>query len=167
MRITVMLVTSILFGMTAAPTLQSDAREPRLRLNVGGPAESVAVGGDIQLEVILSTDGDQAQEFLLGSFPQAFGIFVLGPWGPVQPDPSKIRPENWMHQEHSVAARIRISKGKPYRRAVKLSEYFNVADATQFKPGEYQVNVKFYESDWKMPEPIDSGPLRFRLAPKK
>jgi hypothetical protein len=89
MRITVMLFTSILTGMSAAPTLPYDAGEPRLRLSVVGPAESVAVGGDIQLEVILSTDGDQTQEFLLGSFPQVFGIFVLGPWGPVQPDPSR------------------------------------------------------------------------------
>jgi hypothetical protein len=42
-----------------------------------------------------------------------------------------------------------------------------VADAGQFEPGTYQVNVKFYESGWKMPAPIDSGPVRFELAPRE
>jgi len=29
------------------------------------------------------------------------------------------------------------------------------------------VNVKFYESGWKMPAPIESGPVRFELTAKK
>lgn len=54
----------------------------------------------------------------------------------------------------------------PYRTTVKLSDYFPVNDAAQFKPGGYQVNVKFYDIGLKMSVPIDSGAVRFRLVPK-
>jgi hypothetical protein len=161
----ILTVAGLLGGLAMAPP--ATAAAPALTLQVIGPAKPVAAGDDITLEVILSTDGDRAHTFLLGSFPQAFGIYVLGPWGVVPPDPGKVRPENWMHQEHSAAAEVTVAKGKPYRTSVKLSDYFKVADPDVFKPGAYQVNVKFYESGWKMPAPIDSGPVRFELAPKK
>src|SRR5579872_6009661 len=54
-------------------------------------------GKDAIIDVELSTEGDTAYTFLLAAFPQDFGIYILGPWGIVQPDPKKIRPENWMH----------------------------------------------------------------------
>ena len=142
------------------------ASEPPLKLLVVVPTKPVADGDDITLEVVLSTDGEQSYTFLLGSFPQAFGIYVLGPWGVVQPDLTKVLPENWMHQEHSAAATITVAKGKPYRTTVKLSDYFKVGDPDAFKPGRYQVNVKFYESGWKMQAPIDSGAVPFELAPR-
>jgi len=158
------ILVTLLAAMVVGPAASA---EPRLKLEVVGPAKPVPVGDEITLEVTLSTDGDESYEFLLGSFPQAFGVYVLGPWGSVAPDPAKVRPENWMHQQHSAARLIKVAKGQPYRVTVKLSDYFLAADAGQFKPGTYQVNVKFYESGWKMPAPIDSGPVRFELAPKK
>jgi hypothetical protein len=156
-----------LLAMSGTATSQAAAAEPRLKLEVVGPAKAPAIGEEIKLEVVLSTDGDQTYEFQLGAFPQAFGIYLLGPWGALQPDPAKVLPQNWMHQEHGPAARIRVAMGKPYRTTVKLSDYFQVADAAQFKPGAYQVNVKFYDIGLKMSAPIDSGAVRFELAPKK
>jgi RNA polymerase sigma factor (sigma-70 family) len=157
----------VLLAMSGTATSRTAVAEPQLKLQVLGPAKTRTVGEEIKLEVVLSTDGDQSYEFLLGAFPQAFGVYVLGPWGAIQPDMTKVRPENWMHQEHSTAARIIVAKGKPYRTTVKLSDYFPVTDAAQFKPGAYQVNVKFYETRLKMSAPIDSGAMRFELAPKK
>ena len=163
--LTILAVAALAAGWDVCPP--AAAVDPPLKLQVVGPAEPVALGGDITLEVVLSTDGEQSHTFLLGSFPQAFGIYVLGPWGAVSPDPAKVRPENWMHQQHSAAAKITVAKGKPYKATVKLSDYYTVADPNAFKPGEYQVNVKFYESGWKMSAPIDSGAVRFKLAAKK
>ena len=60
-----------------------------------------------------------------------------------------------------------MAKGRPYRATVKLADYFKVADPDVLKPGGYQVNVKFYESSWKMSAPIDSGAVRFDVAAKK
>jgi RNA polymerase sigma factor (sigma-70 family) len=139
--------------------------KPLLKLKAVGPVKALASGDEIQLEVVLSTDGDQTCEFQLGSFPQAFGVYVQGPGGAIQTD--KVLSENWMHQEHGPASSIRVSKGNPYRTVVKLSDYFPVFDAKKFKPGAYQVNVKFYDVGLKMLAPIDSGPVRFQLAPKK
>jgi hypothetical protein len=164
MKVSLTVILAVLFAAAAAPVA---ATEPDLKLRVIGAAKPVAAGEDITLEVILSTNGDRSHTFLLGSFPQAFGIYVLGPWGVVQPDPTRVRLENWMHQEHSAAREITIAKGKPYRTTVKLSDYFKVADPIVFKPGGYQVNVKFYESAWKMPAPLDSGPVRFEVVRKE
>ena len=166
MKVSFVMIVAVLLGATAAAP-SAAASEPRLNLQVIGPDHPVAVGDDITLEVILSTGEEQGHTFLLGSFPQAFGIYVLGPWGTVQPDPAKVRPENWMHQEHSAAAKITVAKGKPYRTTVKLADYFKVTDSDVFKPGGYQINVKFYESGWKMAAPIDSGAVRFELVRKQ
>jgi hypothetical protein len=143
------------------------ASEPKLKLRVIAPTKPVTVGDEITLEVVLSTDGEQSHTFLIGSFAQAFGIYVLGPWGAVHPDPAKVLPENWMHQQHSAAAKITVAKDKPYRTTVKLSDYFKVGESEAFKPGGYQVNVKFYVSEWKMSAPIDSGAVRFELDSQK
>ena len=151
----------------AATTTIAVASEPSLKLEVIAPTKPIANGDDITLEVIVSTDGEQSHTFLLGSFAQSFGIYVLGPWGAVQPDLTKVRPENWMNQEHSAAASITVAKDKPYRTKVKLSDYFKVGDPDAFKPGRYQLNVKFYESGWQMSAPIDSGAVLFELAPRK
>lgn len=164
MKVSLMLVVAVLLGAASVPRATAPS-DPQLHLKVIGPAGPVGSGDDITLEVVLSTDGSQSHTFLLGSFPQAFGIYVLGPWGAVQPDPTKVRPENWMHQEHSAATRITVARGKPYRTTVRLSDYFKVTDPDVFRPGGYQVNVKFYESSWNMPAPIDSGAVRFELAP--
>jgi hypothetical protein len=154
-----------LLAMSGTAASRAAAAEPRLKLEVIGPAKAPAIGEEIKLEVVLSTDGDQTYEFQLGAFPQDFGVYLLGPWGAIQPD--KVLPQNWMHQEHGPAARISVAKGKPYRTTLKLSDYFLVVDAAQFKPGIYQVNVKFYDIGLKMSAPIDSGAVRFELAPKK
>ena len=72
-----------------------------------------------------------------------------------------------MHQQHSASRQVFIAKGKPYRTTVKLSDYFRTGEAEQFKPGVYQVNLKFYAITLKMVAPIDSGAIRFELLPKK
>jgi hypothetical protein len=154
-----------LLAISGTTTSPAAAAEPQLKLEVIGPAKAPAIGEEIKLEVVLSTDGDQTYQFQLGAFPQAFGVYLLGPWGAIQPD--KVLPQNWMHQQHGPAAHISVAKGKPYRTTVKLSDYFPVVDAAQFKPGAYQVNVKFYDSGLKMSAPIDSGAVRLELAPKK
>jgi hypothetical protein len=159
------IVAFLLFASAMAPI--AVASEPLLKLQVIVPTKPVAAGEDITLEVALSTDGEQSHTFLLGSFAQAFGIYVLGPWGAVQPDLTKVRPENWMHQEHSATAKIIVAKDKPYRTTVRLSDYFKVGDPAAFKPGKYQSNIKFYESEWMMSAPIDSGAVRFELASRK
>lgn len=150
-----------IFALTLSPA--SPAAEPDLMLR----AKAVTAGEDVVLEVTVLTAGEGERKFLLGSFAQAFGVYVLGPWGPVQPDLTKVRPENWMHQQHSSAAEITIASGKPFRTRVKLSDYFKVNDPKVFKPGVYQVHVKFYDSRLKMPTPIDSGAIQFTLTPKK
>jgi RNA polymerase sigma factor (sigma-70 family) len=147
------------------PVPVAKAVNPRLKLGVIAPTKALAIGDEIKLEVVLSAEDDQTYEFQLGAFPQAFGIYLRGPKGVIQPD--KVLPQNWMHQEHGPATNIRVSKGKPYRTTVKLSDYFPVVDVAQFKPGTYQVNVKFYDVGLKMPGPIDSRPVRFKLVPKK
>jgi hypothetical protein len=48
---------------------------------------------------------------------------------------------------------------------LKLADYFPVGDAEQFRPGAYRVSVKFYDAGLNMPAPVDSGPVRFELAP--
>jgi hypothetical protein len=48
-----------------------------------------------------------------------------------------------------------------------MSDYFRTGEAEQFKPGVYQVNLKFYAITLKMVAPIDSGAVRFELLPKK
>lgn len=143
------------------------AAEPTLKLQVTPPAKAVAVGEDITLDIVLSTEGAECHTFLLASFAQAFGVYVLGPWGVVQPDMTKVRPENWMHQQHSVAAKITVTKDSPYRASIKLSEYFRVQDSNAFKPGKYQINLKFFESSWNMSAPIDSGAVLVELVAKK
>ncbi|MES2477191.1 MAG: hypothetical protein V4640_15510 [Verrucomicrobiota bacterium] len=159
---------NIVSALCLAPiTSIAVASEPKLKLQVIAPTKPVTVGEEITLEVVLSTDGEQSHTFLLGAFAQSFGIYVLGPWGTVQPDLAKVRPENWMHQEHSAGAKITVAKDKPYRTTVKLSDYFKVGESEAFKPGGYQVNVKFYESEWKMSAPIDSGVERFELTTQK
>jgi RNA polymerase sigma factor (sigma-70 family) len=149
------------------PKAEAPEAEPKLKLEVIAPAKPQTVGEEIQLEVILSTESEQGYRFGYSSFPQYFGIYVLGPWGLIQPDPAKIRPENWMHGEGVQPQQMTVAKGKPYRTNVKLSDYFKVADTIQFKPGAYQVNVKFYDRGLGMASPIDSGAVRFELAPKK
>ncbi len=166
MKMLNMFIVAFLLCSAAMPPI-AVASEPQLKLLVIAPTKPVSNGDDIILEVIVSTDGEQSHTFSLGSFAQAFGIYVLGPWGAVQPDLTKVRPENWMHQQHSAATRITVTKDKPYRTTVKLSDYFKVGEPEAFKPGMYQVNVKFYEIGWKMSAPIDSGAVRFELAPRK
>jgi hypothetical protein len=163
----VLIVAFGLVAMSGVATSRGTAPEPRLKLEVIGPAKPIAAGEEIVLQVTISTDDEQNYEFLLAGFPQVFGIYLLGPWGPIQPNLAKVRPENWMHQQHSVAKQISIAKGKPYRTTVKLSDYFRTEEAEQFKPGVYQVNVKFYAIDLKLAAPIDSGAVRFELLPKK
>jgi hypothetical protein len=122
-----------------------------------------ATAGDVVVAVRVSCR-EGSHELLLGSDPQVFGIYVLGPWGPVQPDLTKVRPENWMHQQHNAARRITITADRPFETKLRLADYFSVKDATAFRPGPYQLNVKFYDIGLNMPFPADSGAVRFDLA---
>lgn len=71
-----------------------------------------------------------------------------------------------MHQQHSTAADITVAKGSPYRTTVKLTDYFKMTDADVFKPGVYQVNVRFFVKALGMAAPIDSEAVRFELVDK-
>jgi hypothetical protein len=114
--------------------------------------------------VALSTSADGASfAFLFGSVPQVFGIYVQGPKGPVAPDPAKVLPENWMHQQHSAAAAIKVAKGQPWRLTLELADYFPVGDAQKFVPGKYQVTVKFLDIGLGLKTPIESGPVQFEI----
>jgi RNA polymerase sigma factor (sigma-70 family) len=137
--------------------------EPRLKLQITGPAKPVTQGAEVTLKLVLSTDGGQTYDFLLGALPQVFGIYVQGPAGPVQPDPKKVLPQNWMHQQHSAAAPITVARGRPFQTTVKLSDYFKVADPDQFKPGQYKVTFKFHCITLKMPAPIESNAAPFEV----
>lgn len=156
-------VLSVLWASTA-PCAAAEA--PIFKIKVTGPARPVGVGDDLSLGIVVSTDSEGSHTFELGSAPQVFGVYLLGPWGPVQPDLTRIRPENWMHQEHSKAVSITVTKDKPYVTAIKLKDYFPTRDPAVFKPGVYQANVKFYAIDLKMGSPIDSGPIRFEIVTK-
>jgi len=137
------------------------------------PAASVAVKGKLAesapataAEVVVSVRvscREGSYEFLLGSDPQVFGIYVLGPWGPVQPDLNKVRPENWMHQQHSAARRITVTPDQPFETKLRLADYFPVNDGNAFRPGLYQVNVKFYDIGLNMSCPADTGAIPFDL----
>jgi len=94
-------------------------------------------------------------------------MYVLGPWGPVQPDLSKVRPENWMHQQHSAASPITITPDKPFETKLRFSDYFPVNDGSIFRPGRYQLNVKFYSVELGMEQPIDAGPFTFSVPAAK
>lgn len=121
-----------------------------------------ATAGDVVVAVRVSCR-EGSHEFLLGSDPQVFGVYVLGPWGPVPPDLTKVRPENWMRQEHGAARRVTITPERPFETRLRLADYFPVRDGSAFRPGPYQVNVKFYDAGLNMPSPADSGAVRFRL----
>ena len=121
----------------------------------------LASAQDITVTVTLSASDVQKREFDFGSFPQCFGVYILGPWGPIQPDVKKVRPENWMHQEHSPAKRIVVTKDRPFKTFFKLSDYFPITHSSIFRPGEYQMNIKFFDVGLGMPRPIDSGPVTF------
>lgn len=154
--------------LPADPT-KDDARQarPHLRLTVLGPGKAVRTGEDISLEVVLSTDGREPYELMFARFPQDFGIYLLGPWGTIQPDRGLGSGERWFYAEGAQPTRYTVRKGKPFRATVRLSEYFPIKDAKQFRPGLYQVNVKFYDESLKMAAPVDSGAVQFEVAAKK
>jgi hypothetical protein len=149
-----------------AEGLSAEIPKPEHPLKLSVTLENISApkGRDVAVNLQLSTESDQAYEFSLGSIPQDFGIYILGPWGTIQPDPTKVRPENWMHGEHGPSERIVVSKVHPYHAKVLLSAYFSMADAHTFKPGIYQINVKFYDANCKLRVPLDSGPVSFVLS---
>jgi hypothetical protein len=159
-------VLSVLWASTSPCVAAEEA--PKFKIKVTGPEWPSEVGDDFNLSlgITVSTESEGNHTFLLGSLPQVFGVYILGPWGPIQPDLTKIRPENWMHQEHSKAIPITVTKDKPYTTTIKLRDYFPTRDTAVFKPGAYQVNVKFRAIDLKMAAPIDSGPVKFEIVPK-
>jgi hypothetical protein len=143
------------------------ASEPQLKLEALVPAKAPVVGEEINLEVVLSTDSDQTYEFQFARFPQEFGIYLLGPWGTIESDRGLGAGEKWFYADGAQPTRYTVTKGKPFRATVRLSDYFPTKDTKQFKAGVYQVNVKFYDDSLKLSAPLDSGPVRFELAPKK
>jgi hypothetical protein len=168
-----MLIAAVLILICSQPVWAQRERaalpgsEPELRLEVKPSMGSGADADEVYLHVTLATTGKGRYEFRLGSFAQDFGIYILGPWGPVSPDPARIRAEQWLHQEHSKATLIQVSAARPYTVSVKLSNYFDLANPKQFKPGVYQVNVKFFEGRLGMRAPIDSGTVQFRIQDKR
>lgn len=126
--------------------------------------ESATATADEVVIAVCVSCREGSHTFLLGGDAQVFGIYVLGPWGSVQPDLTKVRPENWMHQQHSAARPINITPDQPFKVKLRLANYFPVNDRTAFRPGPYQVNVKFYAAGLKMTCPADSGAIHFDLA---
>jgi RNA polymerase sigma factor (sigma-70 family) len=137
--------------------------EPQLQLKAKGPATPLAPGETMSITITLSTTDDGLHTFLLGSIPQVFGIYVTGPKGPIPPDPTKVLPANWMHQQHSAAVPITVSKGNPWRLTLALGDYFPVGDANKFVAGAYQVTVKFHDMTLGMKTAIEAGPVRFEI----
>lgn len=147
---------------TGGPPAEPDHR---LKILVEGPKQAVKQGEEITLSVTVLTESDQVHTFQLGDPVQVLGIYVLGPWGFVQPDPERVRPENWMHQGHFSSRPITVTKNAPWKFTFKLSAYYRVADPKEFRPGEYQLNIKFYSTYLKMETPITSEPIRFTILP--
>jgi hypothetical protein len=149
----------------AVLSAHSGPAEPQFRLEARGPAQPLVPGEDITVQLVLSTAGPKSYGFLLGSIPQVFGIYIVGPKGPIQPDPTKVLPENWMHQQHSAATPIQVAKGLPYRVTISLADYFATKDPKQFGPGLYQVKLKFLETGLGMKTPLESRPVRVEIKP--
>jgi hypothetical protein len=125
-------------------------------------ASEVAASSDPAFEVVVRVRDAERLQLTYGSLAQYFGLYVLGPWGWQQPDPAKIRPENWMHQQVSSGKPVTIVADHPFRIRFKLSDYF-ATDPKHLKPGHYQLNVTFFVAG-KLAVPIDSGPISFTIA---
>ena len=137
------------------------AEEPSpLRINVSLSTKEVTAASTSETVVVtitISTANDHKYDLDIGSFAECFGVYILGPWGPV---PTRLGSSfGWMHGEHSASVVHVIEKNKPYSTEFRLSEYFDIADPEKFRPGQYQMNIKFYGSGLR--SPIDSGPLTF------
>ena len=130
------------------------------RLVNSGSVVVAAAGNDVEIALTLTSDAKVS--FLLSSFPQVFGVYVIGPWGVIQPDATKIRPENWMHGEHSAAREIEVSPDAPYKTTMKLSDWFDIKNAKQFCAGKYVIVVKFYDGGL-MKQPVSSNTLELTL----
>jgi len=142
-----------------------------LAVHVSLSTNEIEQGGDVTVTVTVSTTNSLPRQFRTGSFVECFGVYILSPWGPVLPDVKKVRPENWMHGEHSASAQVTIENGKPFLSTFRLSDYFRTTEPAKqvpgaidgFLPGEHQMNVKFLVNDLGMTHPIDSGPILFTV----
>ena len=162
-----MSIVVLLGGLTMSFGLSEpgDDRSPAdtFQVRVVGPTKPVRAD-EATFEVVVSTDLGEPQKFSYTDFPLTFGAYVLGPWGAVEPTPNGDRPRRWITMEHSSAKIVKIAKGQPFRVVLKLSDYYPTADREAFRPGDYQVNVKFYSASLKMERPTDSGPVAFKIV---
>lgn len=134
---------------------------PVLRLELRLPTSPFPASRAITCHAVVHTENEQPLKFQVGSFPQVFGLYLLGPRGPVAPDPAKVRPENWMHGERSATTEITMKQGSPYDAEFNLLDYFRAQD---LPPGNYQLNVKFQETSLGMTEPLDAPAQTFRIG---
>ena len=154
-------------GLTAALSEKLTDSGPGLKLTAALSADRIRHTDDITVTLrIESTDG-RKHTFSIGAIPSCFGIYVLGPWGPV---PShSVR--NWMHGQMSGARQVVITPDKPFTIQFRLSEFFRIsaADAvphhrpTEITPGEYQLNIRFFAEELLIPEPVSCGPETFAV----
>lgn len=145
------------------------AASPPLAIDISLSTSAIEVGENIRINVTVSSLDGESPRFRIGSFPEYFGVYILGPWGPVQPDLKKVRQENWMHGQHNASREVVIEKGKPFSTSFELAEYFRTEKPTQQYPGpvdgllsgKHQMNIKFFIRGADMSAPIDSGPVIF------
>jgi hypothetical protein len=149
---------------TALTTRASADDQAGVSIDAKMTKKAASQGQNLAVKVTIRSTNERTHRFRLGSLPQVFGVYILGPWGHVAPDVTKVRPENWMHQEHSASRIVSITPQQPYQATINLNDYFPVTDAKVFKPGRYQVNIKFYDVTLGMKTPVDSGSLVFRIT---
>ena len=166
MRIKISAIVAVLTIIVGCvpPCLAKDvSAQDGLQLKIVSSRSALAAPDVMHVTVTLSTTGDDSYIFHIGSFAELFGVYLLGPWGVVQPDSRKILTQNWMHQQHSPSTRVLVKKGRPFETSFKLSDYYDVKDKNVFREGRYQLNVKFYAAGLGMKSPLDSMPIYFDI----
>lgn len=166
-----MIIGLLLLATAALFSPQELFADDDLSVQISLSTNEAEQGGDVTVTVTVSTTNAQSRQFRIGSFAESFGVYILGPWGPVEPDLKKVRPENWMHGEHSASTLVTFEKGKPFTTTFILSDYFRTGEPTKqvpgvidgLLPGEHQMNIKFLVYDLGMTQPIDSGPVLFMV----
>ncbi|MGC4007124.1 MAG: hypothetical protein QM811_29955 [Pirellulales bacterium] len=56
-----------------------------------------------------------------------------------------------------------MTKDRPYEVKFELSKYYTFKDAQTFKPGTYQINLKFFDGDVGLSNPLDAPPRRIEV----
>ena len=141
----------------------SASRESQGLILAASVVEDTVRSGDPVIEISISVSAtEHSFAFLYAQhIPQVFGVYVLGPWGWVHPE--VVLPENWMHQEVMHGEMVKVMKGKPFNVRVRLGDFFNLEELRK-RPGQYQINVKWFVAGQGLEHPIDSGPISIPIA---